>query len=75
MRAVEAGQVWQDGDTIVVTLYPRPDVDAMVATEQWRFSGTWQCLIVSYEPDYPEMLGTTSFYSVADERSEWRRLL
>jgi len=75
MKDVEPGQVWQDCDTIVVTLYPRPDVDASVASERWRFSGTWQCLIVSYEPDYPEMLGCTSSYSVADERSGWKRLL
>jgi len=75
VRDVGPGQVWQDGDTIVVTLYPRPDIDLCVSAEQWRFTGTWQCLIVSYEPDYPEMLGTTSFYSVADERSQWKRLM
>ena len=75
MRDVEPGQVWKDGDTIVVTLYPRPDVDTAVASEKWRFYGTWQCLIVSYEPGYPEMLGSTNFYAVADERSEWWRLL
>jgi hypothetical protein len=51
-----------------------PAIDAAVATEQWRFSGTWECLIVAYEAGWPEMLGTTSHYSVADERSGWKRL-
>lgn len=74
MRDVEAGQVWQDDDVIVITLFPRPDIDALVAAEQWRFSGTWECLIVAYEPGDPEMLGRTSYYSVADERSCWKRL-
>jgi hypothetical protein len=74
VRDVEPGQVWQDDDVIVITLFPRPDIDAMVAAEQWRFSGTWECLIVAYEPGWPEMLGTVSNYSVADERSCWVRL-
>lgn len=74
MKDVEAGQVWQDDDVIVITLFPRPDIDAVIATEWWRLSGTWQCLIVAYEPGWPEMLGTVSHYSVADERSCWVRL-
>jgi hypothetical protein len=74
MKEVEAGQVWQDDDVIVITLYPRPDIDLIMADKSWRWTGTWHCLIVAYEKEFPEMLGTTSNYSVADERSCWRRL-
>jgi hypothetical protein len=84
MKEVAPGQVWQDGDVIVVTLYPRPDIDAAnvaIGSEWWRLLGAWQCLVIAHEPnwigwgDLDLLDGVTIDYCVADPRSGWRRLI